>query len=142
MKNIILAKCIKISKQCKILLVYVILWSFTFPLKAQNRRAEIKITKIDSILLKDKFLVFFTIKDEQGILYSKRKMSNYNDCDSIKVGLSYTISLTPISKIELGDGLVFPLNRGALYLNGKVIFEKEDKVFLSTDINGLCLVQH
>ena len=140
MKQVLGKMYININGGQKILLIAITFLIFTFSTKTDCKKTSIEVTKIDSTSIKNTYLVFFITKNNQGILYSKMKpMNTDTSCKSIMVGSKYWIKLNKVFRVDLGDNILFPLYRNSIYLDGKVIFKKEDNVFSSADVDGLCL---
>ena len=119
--------------------LFLIYCSTKLPINHPLKRTKLTIKNIDSTTLKTAYLIDAIIKNREILIHSEKKLNTQLNSNKLIIGKHYYLILKEVFYLQLDD-LSFPLYKGNIYLDNKLIIKKETKVFVSEDINGLYLI--
>jgi hypothetical protein len=98
----------------------------------------INIYKIDKDLLTDFYIIRFNKNGQNGIILSEK--SNLDCSSEIKIAKKYKLYLTKINSTEKLTEPTFRLYANDIYVDGKLVFPKNELVYTSNSLKGLCII--
>lgn len=98
----------------------------------------VKVMRIDDSLISGYYHIsFINSSFEEGILISERQ--ELECVNTLKEGMTYSLPLKPLSTTEGIVNVAFRLYQNDIYLDGKLVFPTNTKVYISEGIQGVCL---
>jgi hypothetical protein len=83
------------------------------------------------------YIMFKDLREKEGIIISKKEEEN---CEEVlKKGKTYSISLDLINTTEGLTDVTHRLYQNDIYIDGKLVFPRNIKVYTSESLEGLCL---
>lgn len=99
----------------------------------------ISIVSIKNYLLEGYYCIYIYQNGKESLLLSKK--TDKTVCiKPIRVSDQLSINLEKIYKINLNDGFTWKLYSNDFYENGQLVFKKDMDVFISHNLNGLCII--
>ena len=118
--------------------ILIILMNSCKSIYVNTDKQEIRITKIDSMILDDYYYInFLDSKNNKSILISK-KCPYYCEI-SLRENEVYKLPIQLLNTIKAVSSTTYRLNQNDIYIDGKLIFPRKIKVYKSNGITGICI---
>jgi hypothetical protein len=102
--------------------------------------APCSVLSIKNDLLEGYYCIYISQNGKESLLLSKK--TDKVDCDKpIQVSDQLSINLEKVYKVNLNDGLTWNLYSNNFYENGQLVFKKDMDVFMSNNLNNLCILK-